>query len=141
MKPLFMKSHNPSGKALFRLVYCLLISLSLSQPAAALVYTASNEAEGNRVIVFDITEDGGNLIEIGSFPTGGTGTGAPLGNQSALITDASDRWLFVTNSGNGTVTSFRLQKNGLELVNKINSRGHSPISVTVFGTGCSYNTM
>ncbi len=134
MKPLFMKSHNSSGKGLFRLVYCLLISLSLSQPAAALVYTASNEAEGNRVIVFDITEDAGNLIEIGSFPTGGTGTGAPLGNQSALITDASDRWLFVTNSGDATVTSFRLQKNGLELVNKINSRGHSPISVTVFGT-------
>jgi 6-phosphogluconolactonase (cycloisomerase 2 family) len=134
MKLSFLKRHNALSKGLFRLSYCALISLSLSQPATALVYTSSNEAEGNRVIVFDITEDAGNLIEIGSFPTGGTGTGASLGNQSALTTDASDRWLFVTNSGDSTVTSFRLQKNGLELVNKINSRGHSPISVTVFGT-------
>ncbi len=134
MKLLIEKYQHSLGKWLLQLGYCLFISLSLAQTAAALVYTASNEFEGNRVIVFDITDDAGNLVEIGSFPTGGTGTGAPIGNQSALTTDASDRWLFVTNSGDGTVTSFRLQENGLEFVNKVYSRGHSPISVTVFGT-------
>ena len=128
------KYQRSKCKWLLHSSWSLFLALSLSQPAEALVYTASNEAEGNRVIVFDITENAGNLVEIASFPTGGTGTGAPLGNQSALTTDASDRWLFVTNSGDGTVTSFRLQENGLEFVNKVESRGYSPISVTVFGT-------
>lgn len=112
--------------------FALLLGSSLS--AQAIVYTASNEADGNRVIAFDIDESSGNLVEIDSFDTGGLGTGAPIGNQSALTTDASDRWLFVTNAGDGSVTSFRLQPEGLEFVNKVPSGGHSAISVTVFGT-------
>ncbi|MCH9698189.1 MAG: lactonase family protein [Gammaproteobacteria bacterium] len=112
----------------------LLLGLGVIQSAEAIVYTASNEADSNRVIAFDIAKDTGRLTEIGSFPTGGKGTGAPLGNQSAMATDASDRWLFVTNSGDGSLTSFRLLENGLEFVDKINSGGNSPISVTVFGT-------
>ena len=112
----------------------LIYIVSLASSAWAIVYTASNEASGNRVIAFDIDKSSGQLSEIGSFDTQGTGTGAPIGNQAALTTDASDRWMFVTNSGDGTVTSFRLQEQGLEFVNRIHSRGHSPISVTVFGT-------
>ncbi len=102
-------------------------------PASAIVYTASNDAGSNQVIAFD-TDDHGNFIEIGRFDTGGRGTGAPLGNQGALATDASDRWLFVTNSGSGTLTSFRLQENGLQFVNSVGTHGVRPISVTVFGT-------
>ncbi|MCI0654947.1 MAG: lactonase family protein [Methylococcaceae bacterium] len=109
------------------------VSLLTSGSASAIVYTASNEIEGNRVIAFDIGRNG-NPVEIGSFATGGTGTGAPLGNQSALATDASDRWLFVTNAGDGSLTSFRLQPEGLEFVNRVPSGGNSAISVTVFGT-------
>lgn len=107
--------------------------LASTFPASAIVYTASNEVAGNRVIAFDISNRG-VPIEIGSFDTQGTGTGAPIGNQSALATDASDRWMFVTNAGNGTITSFRLQPEGLEFVNNLPSGGYSPISVTVFGT-------
>lgn len=131
-----MKHHAQKSTLKFRLValyWGLLAFFALSQGAYAVVYTASNEAEGNRIIAFDLDEDG-NLVEIGSFPTGGAGTGASLGNQSAITTDASDRWMFVTNSGDGTLTSFRLQEEGLQFVNRINSRGHAPISVTVFGT-------
>lgn len=111
----------------------LSLGLALSLPAQAIVYTASNEVDGNRVIAFDVDRDG-SPVEIGSFDTQGTGTGAPIGNQAALTTDASDRWLFVTNAGDGSLTSFRLQPRGLEFVNKVPSRGHSAISVTVFGT-------
>lgn len=113
-------------------VCCLILGFSL--PAAAIVYTSGNEAVGNRIIAFDIDKPSGNLLEIGSFDTGGKGTGAPIGNQGALTTDASDRWMFVTNAGDGSVTSFRLQPQGLEFVNKVPSKGHSAISVTVFGT-------
>ncbi len=129
-----LNNNGSTYERLLQISFYLIFSIILSQPAFAIVYTSSNEAEGNRVIAFDISKDSDNLIEIGSFPTGGTGTGTPLGNQSALTTDASDRWMFVTNSGDGTMTSFRLQENALQFVNKINSRGHSPISVTVFGT-------
>lgn len=107
--------------------------LGLSLPAEAIVYTLSNESDSNRVIAFDVYGYG-RLVQIGAFDTQGTGTGAPIGNQSALATDASDRWLFATNAGDGSVTSFRLQPEGLEFVNRVPSGGHSAISVTVFGT-------
>ena len=100
--------------------------------AQADVYTMSNEVAGNQVIAFDILKSG-SLVEIGRFDTGGTGTGAVLGNQGALATDASDRWLFVVNPGDGTLTSFRLQAAGLEFVSIVPSGGFRPISVTVFG--------
>ena len=107
---------------------------SVTMNAQAVVYTLSNEAAGNRVIAFDIVDNQGNLEQIGSFDTGGTGTGNPIGNQAAMATDASDRWMFVTNAGDGTVTSFRLLEDGLQFVNKVPSGGFSPISVTVHGT-------
>ncbi|MGH9632335.1 MAG: lactonase family protein [Bryobacteraceae bacterium] len=109
------------------------LTIILPEPAAAIVYTASNEAAGNQVIAFDI-DDRGNPIEIGRFPTQGTGTGTPLGNQGALALDASDRWMFVVNPGDGSLTSFRLQPAGLQFVNRVNSGGYRPLSVTVFGT-------
>ncbi|MGF1615490.1 MAG: lactonase family protein [Gammaproteobacteria bacterium] len=111
----------------------LVITLGLSLSAAAVVYTAGNEAWGNQVIAFDI-DSRGNITEIGRFDTEGLGTGAPLGNQSALTTDASDRWMFVVNPGDGSLTSFRLQVDGLEFVNRLPSGGFRPISVAVFGT-------
>lgn len=118
--------------SLFTVSFSLLLVLSL--PAKAVIYTASNETQGNRVIAFEVDKKHGHLNELGSFNTQGTGTGAPIGNQAALAKDASDRWLFVTNAGDGTVTSFRIQPEGLEFVNRIKSGGTSPISVTVFGT-------
>jgi 6-phosphogluconolactonase (cycloisomerase 2 family) len=111
----------------------LTLSLGFGPVAQADVYTMSNEVASNQVIAFDILPDG-NLVEIGRFDTGGTGTGAVLGNQNALTTDASDRWLFVVNPGDGSLTSFRLQPDGLEFVNRVPSGGFRPISVTVFGT-------
>ena len=111
----------------------LMSTLGISGMAQAIVYTASNEVSGNDVIAFDINSRG-NLTEIGRFPTQGTGTGTPLGNQAALTTDASDRWMFVVSPGSGEITSFRLQPTGLEFVNKLPSGGFRPLSVTVFGT-------
>ena len=111
----------------------LITILGLTGFAHAIVYTASNELNGNDVIAFDIDRQG-NLKEIGRFPTGGTGTGSSLGNQGALATDASDRWMFVVSPGSGEITSFRLQPTGLQFVNKLRSGGFRPLSVTVFGT-------
>lgn len=122
------------SKQLYGIGAALALLLGVSLPAQAIVYTLSNEAEGNRVIAFDVVNDDGDLVEIGSFDTLGTGTGAPIGNQAALTTDASDRWLFATNAGDGSVTSFRLLPDGLQFVSNVPSGGHSAISVAVFGT-------
>lgn len=114
-------------------VALLASALGLGLPAHAIVYTASNEATGNHVIAFDADERG-NPVELGRFDTKGIGTGSPLGNQAAMATDAGDRWLFVVNPGDGTVTSMRLLPQGLEFVNRVDSGGARPLSVTVFGT-------
>lgn len=101
--------------------------------AQAIVYTVGNEADKNQVIAFDI-KGNGQPFEVGRFDTQGLGSGATLGNQGALATDASDRWLFVTNAGDGSLTSFRLQTSGLQFVNRVSTGGSRPLSVTVFGT-------
>jgi 6-phosphogluconolactonase (cycloisomerase 2 family) len=111
----------------------LMTTLMISLSVEAIVYTVGNEADKNEVIAFDVDRRG-NPFEIGRFDTQGIGTGARLGNQSALTTDASDRWLFAVNPGDGTLTSFRLQPAGLQFVNRVNSGGTRPLSITVFGT-------
>ncbi|GJL74086.1 beta-propeller fold lactonase family protein [Nitrosomonas sp.] len=118
-----------------KLILTLLVTITLllSVSAQAIVYTISNELNGNDVIAFDVSSRG-NIKEIGRFDTQGLGTGTTLGNQSALTTDASDRWLFAVSPGSGEITSFRLQPDGLQFVNKVASGGSRPLSVTVFGT-------
>jgi 6-phosphogluconolactonase (cycloisomerase 2 family) len=121
------------NKAMFAAACMVGTVLMLPETASAIVYTASNEAGENHVIAFDV-DNRGNLTEVGRFPTDGRGTGTPLGNQGALALDASDRWMFVVNPGDGSLTSFRLQPAGLQFVNRVPSGGSRPLSVTVFGT-------
>jgi hypothetical protein len=52
-------------------------------PGGSYVYTESNQTAaggGNSVLAFWVAS-GGTLASIGSFPTGGDGTGAGLGSQ------------------------------------------------------------
>lgn len=130
-----MRKHLSESRFTRRLAAGMTLAAGLAAwlPASAVVYTASNEAAGNEIIAFDVARDG-TLSEIDRFDTQGLGTGTPLGNQSALATDASDRWLFAVNPGDGTLTSFRLQEQGLQFVDLEDSGGYRPISVTVFGT-------
>jgi len=109
------------------------LAVAGASAAEAVVYTMTNETDMNRVIAFALRPRG-KLVELGRFETGGTGTGGGLGNQSALALDASDRWMFVVNPGDGSLTSFRLQPEGLQFVSRVPSGGFSPVSVTVFGT-------
>jgi len=127
-----LRSHTMS-KTLLRHAVALAAFAAISSPSLAVVYTASNAADGNQVIAFDVDRRG-QLFELGRFDTQGLGSGAPLGNQGAIATDASDRWMFVTNTGSGSLTSFRLQETGLQFVNTLPSGGARPLSVTVYGT-------
>jgi 6-phosphogluconolactonase len=96
------------------------------------VYTATNDGHHNRVIVFRRAATG-RLIRLGSFRTGGAGTGAGLGNQGGVTLDAEGRHLFVVNAGSDTVSVFDVRSYGLALVDVAPSGGAQPISATSHG--------
>jgi len=117
--------------------FTVLIALTVSFPwGAALaarhdvgaVYTMTNAESGNEILVFNRAETGG-LTAAGSFDTAGTGTGTGLGNQSALVLSDDGKWLFAVNAGSDTISVFRVQEDGLELAETVDSGGKRPISI------------
>lgn len=92
------------------------------------LYTMSNDAGGNSVIMFDRAIDG-KLSPAGVYLTGGLGTGGGLGNQGAVILDPSTRWLFVVNAGTNDISVMAVEEDGLMLVDRKPSGGDRPISL------------
>ncbi len=102
-----------------------------SASVAGQVYTMTNAVSGNAVLAFDRLADG-SLSYMGSYATGGTGTGAALGNQGALALDASSSTLVVADAGSNQLSSFHVDDDGtLELRSTVASGGTMPVSVTV----------
>ena len=113
--------------------------LALAGPAMAsgggrgdgAVYTLTNSASGNAVAVFERDSDG-SLTPGRSVPTGGTGTGAGLGSQGALVLD--DDRLLAVNAGDNTLSLLHVDWRGkVRLADVDPSGGARPISVTVHG--------
>ncbi len=132
-----MRSARP-GRALFVLA---VLALALAgwggipvagADAVGAVYTMTNAATGNAVIVFNRANDG-TLTPGGTFSTGGLGTGAGLGNQGGLILSRDARWLYVVNAGSNDLSAFAVVPGGLRLVDRVPSGGERPISVTERG--------
>jgi len=107
-----------------------------ASPAAAAqntigaVYTLTNAAGGNAVLVYERATNG-NLSLQGSYPTGGLGSGAGLGSQGATVLSENNHLLFAVNAGSNQVSVFEVQKQGLNLVDVVGSGGSSPISLTL----------
>lgn len=116
-----------------------------SHSAAGHVYAATNQsAPGNSIVVFDRGSDG-RLTQAGTYPTGGSGSGAPAGSgfeqsQNGLIlggqpgadsTEFKDL-LFAVNAGSDSITVFRTVGDKLTPVGRpVNSGGTKPTSLTV----------
>jgi 6-phosphogluconolactonase (cycloisomerase 2 family) len=98
--------------------------------AAGAVYTMTNSAAGNEVLVLARAENG-RLASPVAFSTGGLGTGAGLGNQGGLTLSRNQRWLAVVNAGSDDVSLFRVNGQGVVLADRISSGGLRPISVTL----------
>ncbi|MEP6778466.1 MAG: beta-propeller fold lactonase family protein [Gemmatimonadaceae bacterium] len=96
------------------------------------VYTLSNQAAGNSVLRYS-RDRKGTLTPAGSVASGGTGSGAGLGSQNALVLSPDGDLLFAVNAGSNTVSSFRLRGNQLTLVSTASSGGVHPISLTASG--------
>lgn len=99
------------------------------RPFPGTVYTMSNAAAGNAVLIFDRLADG-RLVASATVPTGGTGTGAGLGSQGALVLTHNERWLLAVNAGNNTLSVFEVRPRGLRLADVTRTGGEQPISVT-----------
>lgn len=101
---------------------------------AGAVYVETNTIRGNVVAVF-ARDGGGTLRAVAAFATGGNGSGAGLGSQGAVILSPDERHLLAVNAGSGTVSSFLVSNDGLELTlaDVEPSRGASPISLTMHG--------
>ncbi|MEP6681930.1 MAG: beta-propeller fold lactonase family protein [Parafilimonas sp.] len=104
-------------------------SESLASTGEGVVYTMDNAAAGNNVLVFKRATNGG-LTNSAIFPTGGTGTGAGLGSQGAMVADKKQH-LFVCNAASNNITVFKINGWSLMKIDKISSHGTMPISVTV----------
>lgn len=119
------------------LVLVLLASLVASVSASAAgsagaVYTLTNAASGNAVLVLTRGGDGA-LTVAGSYPTGGLGNGGALGSQGSLTLSHDGRWLLAVNAGSDSLSVFAMRGNGLTLTDTIASGGSMPISVTLSG--------
>ena len=106
------------------------------------VYSMSNAADGNEVVMFSRASDG-MLTRVGSFPTGGTGSGSFEDTANGLVLGSAQgeaspnnlidttRLLFATNAGSNSITVFKVEQDGLERVEVQDSGGEKPVSVTV----------
>lgn len=93
------------------------------------VYTLMNLVSGNAVAIFSRGDDGA-LAPAGTVATGGTGTGAGLGSQGAVVLSEDGHWLYAVNAGSNDISMFRVDR-GLTLTSRFPSGGTMPISLTV----------
>ena len=92
------------------------------------VYTLNNQVSGNKVMAFNRSSDG-LLTFSASYATGGTGTGGGLGNQGAIILADEGEILLAVNPGSNSVSSFKVNDNGLSLKSTVSSGGMRPVSI------------
>lgn len=117
-------------------VLALIVGTAGAAPAAAAgsgnsaVYTLTNAASGNSVLVFDRNADG-TLAPAGSVATGGNG--GALGSQGSLAMSDDRRWVYAVNSGSNTISMFATHGTALTLTTVVPSGGTAPNSVTAHG--------
>ena len=100
---------------------------------AHFLYTESNEAGNNKILIYAIGRDG-SLQLTGATASGGAGTGKGLGSQAALVLDKNHEWLFAVNAGSNSVSSFKVNDDGsLTLAHTESSGGATPISASTNG--------
>ena len=117
-------------------VFSLVTSFTTPAVAASIdgfgaVYTLSNSPSGNAVLIFNRAPDG-SLTSLGSYLTGGLGSGTGLGSQSAVILSHNNRWLFAVNAGSDQISAFAVSSKGLTLVDVVDSGGIHPVSLTTY---------
>jgi 6-phosphogluconolactonase (cycloisomerase 2 family) len=95
------------------------------------VYLQTNDAPANEVIAFRRAADG-SLTHVGTYETGGRGTGAPhLPSQSSVVVGTDGNHLLVANAGSSEISLFAVEASGLTLLATVASGGSRPTSIAV----------
>jgi 6-phosphogluconolactonase len=102
-----------------------------NSPNHGYVYTETNEASGNSILVYEQAPNG-NLTLDATVASGGNGAGMALGSQGALALSDDKMWLFAVNAGSNSVSSFSVDGGDLTLVATASSGGTMPVSLTVY---------
>ena len=114
-------------------ITCSLLTLGVTTPISAAegaVYTMTNAAASNSVVVYSRSADG-TISAPAVILTGGAGTGSGLGSQGALALSDDGRWLLAVNAGSNDLTVFAVGNSGLTITDRKPSGGATPISVAV----------
>jgi 6-phosphogluconolactonase len=95
------------------------------------VYTESNSAAGNQLLIFAQREDG-SLAYVRSISAHGTGSGNGLSNQGALAISPDGSLLFAVNAASNTISVFHIGGERTEFVSTAPSGGRTPVSLAVY---------
>ena len=113
----------------------LWMGTSLAGAAPGAVYAMTNDPNGNQVVIFN-RDANGLLAKTGPVSTNGIGSGGdgidPLGSQGSLVLSQDKRWLLAVNAGSNEISVFRVRPDRLDFVNKVDSGGVFPVSLTIF---------
>lgn len=96
------------------------------------LFISSNAPGGNQVLVY-ARATGAAPTLLGSFATGGTGTGTGLGSQGAVTLSRDGRHLFVVNAGSHTLSTFTFGGGTMALTSVVATNGTTPTSVAEYG--------
>jgi 6-phosphogluconolactonase (cycloisomerase 2 family) len=118
-----------------------LMSASRPAPATSFVYTETdNSNPGQNAVIAYRHNAEGQVTEIGSFSTGGTGLANPQGllgpddSDKEVIASPDGHLLFAVNQGSDSVATFRVRRDGsLDLVGDaaVGSGGTEPVSLSI----------
>ncbi|HEX6021816.1 MAG TPA: beta-propeller fold lactonase family protein [Solirubrobacter sp.] len=109
----------------------LLSASSAMASSGGVLYTQTNDPNGNTVQRFDRRPDG-RLTPAGTFSTGGAGLATLGGRQGAVELSGDGRFLYAVNAGSDTVAVFRNDHHGTRLIDVVGARGTAPTSVAEF---------
>jgi 6-phosphogluconolactonase (cycloisomerase 2 family) len=119
----------------------LMSASPLSRQAASFVYTETdNSNPGQNAVIAYRENASGQVKQIGSFKTDGTGVANPQGllgpddSDKEVIASSNGRLLFAVNQGSNSIAVFRVNQNGsLALVNHaaVGSGGTEPVSLSI----------
>jgi 6-phosphogluconolactonase (cycloisomerase 2 family) len=104
-------------------IVSLWMAWSVAASAHPTVYVLGNEADANRIHVYE------GMQETAAVETGGKGSGAGLGGQRALVSSPDWRWLFAVDAGSNELTALALTRHGVTPVATVASGGEMPISI------------
>jgi DNA-binding beta-propeller fold protein YncE len=119
----------------------LMSASGLGHGAQSFVYTETDNSNLNQNAVIAYRQNAqGQLTQIGSFKTDGTGVANPQGllgpddSDKEVIASPDGRFLFAVNQGSNSVAEFRVDPNGsLDLVGRsaVDSGGTQPVSLSI----------